>query len=92
MFALIVTLFIAEWATLGLTLFDVGRYSFSLINVAAIPFWLKFRPGSAGVLVLPIISGMFAVVVWVGTRIVTYAGYQMVARVKALTVQTMDWA
>jgi len=63
MLGLILSLFIAGWATMGMTLFDIGRYSFPLIMFATIPFCLKFKMEHAGFLILPIISSIFAVVV-----------------------------
>ncbi len=58
--AIILTVFLLGWATQGLTLFDVGRYSFPLILFASVPFCLRWKNDHAGFLVLPIASSIFA--------------------------------
>jgi hypothetical protein len=61
--AIILTVFLLGWATQGLTLFDVGRYSFPLILFASVPFCLRWKNDHAGFLVLPIASSIFALCV-----------------------------
>ena len=96
MIALILTLFIAGWATQGLTLFDVGHYSFPLILFAAIPFCFRVSTRSAGFLVLSIASSIFAVLIAVlegadSTHIVSQSILQGLAIVFAGGVASINW-
>jgi hypothetical protein len=96
MMGLFLTLFIAGWATQGLTLFDVGHYSFPLILFAAIPFCLRITPRTAGFLVLPIASSIFAVLVALlegadRTHIASQSILQGLAIVFAGGVASVNW-
>jgi O-Antigen ligase len=96
MIGLILSLFIAGWATQGMTLFDVGRYSFPLILFAAIPFCLQFNIRSSGFLMLTTISSIFAVVVGLldgaqPSRVASQAFLQCLAIIFAGGVASINW-
>jgi len=96
MIGLFITLFVAGWATQGLTLFDIGHYSFPLILFAAVPFCLKFSSGSIGFLAFPILSSVFAVLVALledadPKHITSQAILQCLAIVFAGGVASINW-
>lgn len=94
--AIILTVFLLGWATQGLTLFDVGRYSFPLILFASIPFCIRWKNDQAGFLVLPIASAIFAVLVALIedvqiSHIFSQGVLQALAIAFAGGVATIDW-
>jgi hypothetical protein len=94
--AIILTVFLLGWATQGLTLFDVGRYSFPLILFASIPFCIRWKNDHAGFLVLPIASAIFAVLVALIedvqiSHILSQGVLQALAIAFAGGVATIDW-
>jgi O-Antigen ligase len=96
MIGLFITLFVAGWATQGLTLFDVGRYSFPLIYFAAVPFCYKFNARSFNFLAFPILSSFFAVMVAFlegadSKHILSQSILQCLAILFAGGVASIDW-
>ena len=94
--AIILTVFLLGWATQGLTLFDVGRYSFPLILFASIPFCLRWKNDHAGFLVLPIASSIFALLVALieevqFSHILSQTILQALAIIFAGGAATIDW-
>jgi hypothetical protein len=94
--AIILIVFLLGWATQGLTLFDVGRYSFPLILFASIPFCLRWKNNQAGFLVLPIASSIFAFLVAIiedvqFSHIFSQTVLQALAILFAGGAASMDW-
>jgi hypothetical protein len=88
--------FVLGWASIGYTVFDVGKYSILLIYIAAIPFctWITVR--SFSFVMLPLVSTIFSVTVGMlqhvpTMSIISQAALQLLSILFAAGVASLDW-
>jgi hypothetical protein len=93
---ILLLILILGWATMPLTLFDVGRYSFPLILFAGIPFSFRMTYRSLSCLTLLIASGLFATLVGVirgiqVTHMISQNALQVLAITFAAGIAAINW-
>jgi hypothetical protein len=91
----LIAFYVLGWVSFAFSIFDVGRYSITLLYLAAIPFCLKLTSRSVCFLIFPLASAISAVLVAVfeeaDARVASNAAQQFLALIFAAGIAAIDW-